>query len=127
MASTGSSAGEGIIDRLQALEQRVAVAKRGELRQSISGIAAELGETPREALDGRTIDVALSVCRTLYRHARSEEGLPLARSALDLAQRIHDPAVVRRAATACGMLAADSLDLVGAIEYHITALRAAGE
>jgi len=118
------SAGEGIIERLQALEQRVATAARGALRDSISGAAAEMERT---AQDARVIDVALMVCRKFYSHARSEEGMPLARSALDLAQRLHDPAAVRRAATACGTLAADSLDLVGAVEYHVTALRAAAE
>src|SRR5436190_6204532 len=121
---SGTSAGEGIIERLQALEQRVASAARGALRDSVSGAAAEM---ERAGQDGRVIDVALAVCRKFYSHARSEEGLPLARSALDLAQRLHDPAVVRRAASACGTLAADSLDLIGAIEYHVTALRAAIE
>src|SRR6187399_2404900 len=121
---SGTSAGEGIIERLQALEQRVASAARGALRDSVSGAAAEM---ERSAQDARVIDVAIAVCRKFYSHARSEEGLPLARSALDLAQRLHDPAAVRRAATACGMLSADSLDLVGAIEYHVISLRAAAE
>ena len=71
-------AGEAIIERLQALEQRVAVAARGSLRDCVSGAAAELESAGQDA---RVIDVAISVCRKFYSHARSEEGLPLARSA----------------------------------------------
>jgi putative two-component system response regulator len=119
----GITAGGEIIERLRALEGRVAGAARGALRDSVTVAVADIASA-EQAQDGRVIDVALSVCRKFYRHARSEEGLPLARSALDLAQRLGDPLVIRRAATACGNLAADTLDLVGAIEYHVVALRA---
>jgi putative two-component system response regulator len=71
------------------------------------------------------VDEALSTCRRLYGGARSRDALPLAQAVL--AQCVHsgDRPRILRAATACGALAGDTADLVGAIEYHVQALRIA--
>lgn len=72
-----------------------------------------------------TVLAALARCRELYASARSMEALPLARRALENAKALGDPVLVRRAATACGVVSADTADLVGAIEHHVLALRLA--
>jgi putative two-component system response regulator len=112
----------GTLDSLRALEARAGGLERAELRSEIAAHARRL-DGPAES--AASIDAALAVCRTLYEQARSGEALPLARAALARARAIDEPLLVRRAATACGVLSADSLDLVGAIEYHVFALRMA--
>ena len=71
------------------------------------------------------VDAALAACRELYGMARSREALPLAQAALAQSTLADDRVQARRSAMVCGLLAADSEDLVGAIEYHIQALRMA--
>lgn len=68
---------------------------------------------------------ALALCRALYQNARSADALPLARAVLAQCTEAHELLLIRRAATACGLLAADTADLVGAIEYHVQVLRLA--
>ena len=111
-----------LVERMQDLQSRVRDVRRDELRASLSSLAATLSGMPR---DVHAVDAALSLCRTLHGHARSGEALGLARTAFEAARRMDDPALTRRAASACGILCADSLDLVGAIEYHVLALRLA--
>src|SRR5260221_2331985 len=72
-----------------------------------------------------TADAIFAVCRTLYLHARSSEAIPLVHGLLDHCVRQGDRAQTRRAAGVCGVLAAETADLVGAIEYHVQALRIA--
>jgi putative two-component system response regulator len=111
-----------LVERMRDLESRVRDVQRDELRLSLSTLTATLSGMPR---DGPAVNAALSLCRTLHGHARSGEALALARSALEAARHLDEPALIRRAASACGILCADSLDLVGAIEYHVLALRTA--
>ena len=66
---------------------------------------------------------ALTLCRTLYLNARSADGLALARAVLAHCEQAGQPGLSRRAATVCGVLSADTGDLVGAIEYHVQTLR----
>lgn len=69
------------------------------------------------------VDAALATCRRLYGNARSRDALPLAQAALAQSTAAGDRSRILRAATACGLLSADMADLVGAIEYHVQALR----
>ena len=73
-------------------------------------------------------DAIFAVCRTLYLHARSSEAIPLVHGLLDHCERVGDRAQTRRAASVCGLLAAETADLVRSIEYHVQSLRiAAGD
>jgi len=74
----------------------------------------------REAVDAVSV-----VGRRLFTNARAPEALPLARELLAYCERAGDRSQTRRAAGVCGLLAADSADVVGAIEYHVRALRIA--
>ena len=78
---------------------------------------------PAEAKDA--VDAAVQVCRALYPHARAAEGLPLARALLDACQGSGERSQTRRAAVLCGMLATETADLVGALEYNVIGLRLA--
>jgi putative two-component system response regulator len=98
---------------------------RPQLREAVAAAIARLDSAGPSPASAAAVDAALGACRLLYRHARSAEALSLARAALEQAKRLDDPSLARRAATACGSLAADTLDLVGAVEYHVLALRIA--
>jgi putative two-component system response regulator len=73
----------------------------------------------------QVVDEALATCRRLFGSARSRDALPLAQAALARCTATGDRQRMLRAATACGLLAADMADLVAAIEYHVQALRIA--
>lgn len=125
MASADLLEGSTTSERLRELEQRVAHLGRAELRERL-GFAISGLLVAEPAADGaQAVDAALSLCRKLYGEARSGEALSLARAALERAKRLDEAPLLRRAATACGVLAADTADLVGAIEYHVLALRLA--
>lgn len=111
----------GLLQRLRALEAVVPGSDRAQLREALAGAACDLDA----ACGPEAVDAALGLCRSLYAQARSGEALPLARAALEAAHAIGQPLLLRRAATACGILSADAMDLVGAIEYHVLALRTA--
>ena len=65
----------------------------------------------------------IGVCRRLYEHARSRDALPLAQALLDQSGQVGDTELMRRAATACGLLRGDTGDIVGALEHHVQSLR----
>ena len=70
-------------------------------------------------------DTALRLCQKLYANGRSFDALPFA-LAISLQAGFHEDAVMqRRAATACGLLLADTSDFAGAVECHSGALRIA--
>jgi len=71
------------------------------------------------------VEPALALCRVLYLNARSADAVPLGQAILARCTEAGDAALIRRAATVCGHLSADTADLVGAIEYHVQALRLA--
>ncbi|HEX4780283.1 MAG TPA: hypothetical protein VH301_05990, partial [Usitatibacter sp.] len=71
------------------------------------------------------IDSALATGRSLYSHGRSCEAIDLARAALSQARRTPGSPRIYRALAACGILCADSFDVVSAIEFHAQALRLA--
>ena len=72
-------------------------------------------------------NVSLRMCQRLYGNARSFDALPFARANLVLASYTNDQALVRRSHTACGLLLADTGDIVGAIEHHASALKLAAK
>ena len=112
---------ESVAERLRAVGREAARLERADLRRHVASL---IGELPG-ARTAEVVEEALALCRSLYGLARSGEALPLARAALEQAEGIGDPLLLRRAATACGVLSADTIDLVGAIEYHVRALRLA--
>jgi putative two-component system response regulator len=71
------------------------------------------------------VDAAVLVSRALYPNARAAECLPLARALLAGCEGAGDRAQLRRAAVLCGLLATETADLVGALEYHVLGLRLA--
>jgi putative two-component system response regulator len=107
----------------ESFEQLIPTLGRAGLRASVAEAIERMDSACASGACAGAVGAALATCRVLHRHARSAEALPLARAALEHATQMDDPALGRRAATACGLLAADTLDLVGAIEHHILALR----
>src|SRR4051812_31608919 len=80
---------------------------------------------PPEEDPARDIEAALAGCRQLYGSKRSADALPLAQAALAAATLMGDRMLMRRSTTTCGLLCADSGDVVAAIEHHVQALRLA--
>jgi len=91
----------------------------GPVQALISQLRAPL---PAEGAN-QVVDSALALCRQLYGSARSRDALPLAQAALARSREASDPNRILRAAAACGGLSADMADIVGAINYHVQALR----
>jgi putative two-component system response regulator len=112
-------------DLLRALEPRLSQFGRQELAEVLSPLLERLEAASPAQEAAELVDAALSICRQLYAGARSAEALPLARAALAKADETGQPELMRRAATACGLLSADSADLASAIEHHVQALRLA--
>ncbi len=91
----------------------------------VSGLLERLRAPLSAAEVNSVVDAALATCRRLYGNARSRDALPLAQAALVQCTLAGDRSLIIRAATACGLLSSDMADLVGAIEYHVQALRLA--
>ncbi len=70
-------------------------------------------------------DTALRLCQKLYANGRSFDALPFALAISSQAGFHEDAVMQRRAATACGLLLADTSDFAGAVECHNRALRIA--
>lgn len=119
---------DDVFEPLRGLEQRLPSLGRGELGRLLLPFVHRLQEPlpPKDVPE--VVDAALCLCRRLYANARSGDALPLARAVLAQSALARDPALERRAATACGLLSADTADLVSAVEHHVRALRlAAGD
>lgn len=112
-------------DRLREAGTRLSVLGRAELAEALGPAIDRLHEKLPDAEAGPVVEAALALCRRLYANARSGDALPLARAVLAQAALANDPILEGRAATACGALAADTADIVGAVEYHVRALRIA--
>jgi putative two-component system response regulator len=69
------------------------------------------------------IDESLHVCKALHARARSTDAIPLARAALESAQHSADATRVRNFLMVCGVLSADTGDVVAGIGFHLRALR----
>lgn len=118
-------AGPPLADSLKFLESQAPRLGRRELREALAPMIARLqAPLPAEEALG-AIDAALAMCRRMYASARSGDILPLGRATLMQAGLVGNPALVRRASTACGVLSADTADVAGGLEYHIRSLRLA--
>ncbi len=116
-----------LLEPLRRAERRVASIPRAELAHLLAPLVERLhGRLPAAEAAAAT-DAALDFCRRLYANARSGDALPLAQAVLAQAALAGDIALELRAATACGLLSADTADLVAAIEHHVQALRLAGD
>jgi putative two-component system response regulator len=116
-----------LLEPLRQAEPRLATLPRAELAHLLAPLIERLHARLPDGEAAGVPDAALAFCRRLYANARSGEALPLARAVLAQAALAGDGALERRAATACGLLSADTADLVGAIEHHVQALRLAGD
>ena len=72
-----------------------------------------------------TLEEALARVRALYADGKSAEAIPLARAALARAQEQGESGPIHRALSACGIVCADTFDVVGGIEFHLESLRIA--
>jgi putative two-component system response regulator len=80
-----------------------------------------------EASDAH-IDATLAFCRRMYGLGRSFDALPFARAAFSgVSTHSQNDTLIRRAATASGLLEADTSDVASAIENHAIVLRMASE
>jgi putative two-component system response regulator len=113
------------VEPLRSLERRLPSLDRGELGRLLQPFVHRLQEPLPPAEVPEVVDAALALCRRLYSNARSGDALPLARAVLVQSTLARNPRLERRASTACGLLSADTADLVGAIEHHVRALRLA--
>jgi len=110
------------LELLRCLESRLPLLDRrelaGELALLVERLHAAMGREESEELSG----IVLALCRRLYADARSGDALPLAQALLVQAGISGDAVMDRRASSACGLLAADTGDVVGAIAYHARSL-----
>ncbi|MBL0141126.1 MAG: HD domain-containing protein [Betaproteobacteria bacterium] len=111
-----------IPELVQQLEPRLPSLDRRELADATAPLLARLQERLSPSESGPVSDLILSLCRRLYDHARSGDALPLARALLAQAILTDDGALERRASSTCGLLAADTADIVGAIDYQCRTL-----
>jgi putative two-component system response regulator len=116
-----------VLEPLRGLEPRIGEIGRTEMAAILAPVIERLHERlpAGEAVELATATIAF--CRRLYANGRSGDALPLARALLAQAALAEDPGMERRAATVCGLLAADSADVVEAIEHYVHALRVVGD
>lgn len=114
-----------ITDTLRTLAPLLPTKGRGQVSALLSQVIEALRTPlpPEQAQD--LVDAAVTVGRGLYGCGRSREGLDLAKAVLAQCEAAGDRKQTRRAAMLCGLLLGDSADLVGAIEYHVRALKLA--
>ena len=106
------------------LGARLSEIGRSELAEAMEPLARAMRDAPA-AEAGSLARTAFDLCRRLYSNGRSAEGLALAHAILDNAVARGDRVLETKAATVCGVLAADKADIVTAVEYHARALRLA--
>jgi len=116
-----------LLEPLRRLEPRLAEIGRAQLRAIIAPIAERLREPLERDELARVAMPALSFCKRLYANARSGEALILARAVLFQAALANDPLLERLASIVCGLLAADTGDVVEAVEHFVNALRLVGD
>jgi putative two-component system response regulator len=111
------------MDLFRRLESRLPGLGRRELGGEIAPLLERLQSPLPPAEVVALCEAALSICRRLYAVARSADALPIARVVLARSTATGNRALMRRASTACGLLSADTADVVGALEYHVQSLR----
>jgi putative two-component system response regulator len=85
----------------------------------------EAGEQRGRTEEPVTVEAALARCRALYAEGRSADAIPLARVALSRAREQGARGPIHRALAACGILYADTFDVVGGVEFHLESIRLA--
>ena len=110
---------------LKESEPQLAPQGRDEIRAVLAPILARL-QQPWQGEDAtQVVDQVFAVCRLLYNAARSGEALTLVQSLLEQPSLAKHQLLMQRTATMCGVLAADSGDIPGAMQYYVRALRMA--
>ena len=109
----------------RALERVAAEGDRAVVDETVAALIVRLHAGVDQIALRDTLEATFTLCRKLYSHASSAAAVPLARAALVAARTAGDPTLMRRAATACGVLLGDTGDTVGAMECYIDALRLA--
>jgi putative two-component system response regulator len=113
------------MDLFRRLESRLPALGRRELGGELAPLLEQLQSPLPNAELAALSEAALSICRRLYASARSADALPLARAVLVRSTVADNRVLMRRASTACGLLSADTADVVGALEHHVQSLRLA--
>ncbi|HSN20017.1 MAG TPA: hypothetical protein VLS49_05025, partial [Usitatibacter sp.] len=116
-----------LLEPLRALEPRLSGIGRAELAACLAPVTERLKERIPDAQWRELAPYALSLCRRLYANARSGDALILARAVLFQASLADDAVLERRASMVCGLLAADTADIVEAVEHYVNALRLAND
>ena len=116
-----------LLEPLRGLEARLSEIGRAELSAMLAPLVERLHEPLDPAEFGAVAMPALAFCKRLYTNARSGEALILARGVLFQATLTNDLPVERLASVACGLLAADTGDVVEAVEHYVNALRLTGD
>ena len=96
---TAAAAAQNVVDRLQ-----------GPLPEG--GVAA-------------LVEQAFAACRALYGQGRSDQGLMIACQLRDRLAALGERTQLRRAHVMCGLMAADTGDIVGGIDHYVRSLRMA--
>ena len=119
------TSGYPVLESLKAVAPELARRDAPGLAALLAPYLDRLREPPAAERVKEAVDAVSAACRALYADARSAEALPLARGLLEHCLRAGDRDQTRRAAGVCGLLAADSADVVAAIQYHVQSLRIA--
>jgi putative two-component system response regulator len=114
-----------LLDMLRESEPQLPLQNGDQIRAILAPIIARLREPWRDEDASQIVDQVFAVCRLLYNAARSGEALALVRSLLSQPELAGHDKLLTRAWMMCGVLAADSGDISGAIEYDVRALRLA--
>lgn len=121
-AATGVRAGSPLPDLLAQLEARAPWLDRRAFAEAMAPLLDGLQEPIADPDRSAVAEAVLASCRRLYASARSGEVLPLARALIAQATMAGDALLEFRALSTCGLLAADTADIVGAIDYQARAL-----
>ncbi|HXS53816.1 MAG TPA: HD domain-containing phosphohydrolase [Usitatibacter sp.] len=116
-----------LLEPLRGLDERLSEIGRAELGSILAPIVERLREPLERAQLERVAMPLLVLCKRLYTNARSGEALTVARAVLFQAKLGNDSSLERFASVACGLLAADTGDVVEAVEHYVNALRLVGD
>ena len=119
------SSGDPELESLKALAPELARRDAAEVARLLAPYLAYLREALAPTRAREAVDTVSAVGRTLFANARAPEALPLARELLAYCERSGDRTQTRRAAGVCGLLVTETADTVGAIGFHVKALRIA--
>jgi putative two-component system response regulator len=98
---------------------------RQELAESLAPFIAAIRE-PLPGPDRAVVwEAVITFCKRFYGAGRCGDALPVAQAVLDQASVAGDVVLERRAATVCGLLAGDMIDVVTAVSYQLRALKLA--